>query len=154
VQQGDEVRARDVMTAHPSVITPDDSVLKAAQVMRDRHVGVLPVIDNLTDRHLKGIITDRDIVIRCFAAGHGGACTVREHMTSHHLTTVRVDDSVNVVAHKMKRDHIRRVPVVSDDGQVAGVIALVDIAARLRPSDPEMVERLERGAATPLRYAH
>lgn len=148
------MRARDVMTAHPSVVTPDDTIRKAAQVMRDRHVGVLPVIDNLKDRHLKGIITDRDIVIRCLAAGHSDRCTVREHMTTHHLTTVQMDDSVVVVAHKMKRDHIRRVPVLDSGGQLAGVIALVDIASRLRPSDPDLIAQLERGASTPMRYAH
>jgi CBS domain-containing protein len=148
------VRARDVMTAHPSVVTPDDTILKAAQLMRDHHVGVLPVIDNLKDRHLKGIITDRDIVIRCFAAAHGHECTVREHMTSHHLTTVCLDDSVAVVAHKMKRDHIRRVPVMADGDRVAGIIALVDLASRLRPADPEMVERIERMASVPTRMAH
>ncbi len=138
------MRARDVMTAHPSVILPDDTILKAAQLMRDRHVGVLPVIDNLQDRHLKGILTDRDIVIRCLAAGHGMECAVKEFMTSHHLTTVRMDDEITLVAHKMKRDHIRRIPVLAEGGRVAGMIAVVDLASRLRPADPELVGRLER----------
>lgn len=148
------MRARDVMTAHPSVITPDDTILTAAQLMRDHHVGVLPVIDNLRDRHLKGVLTDRDIVTRCLAAGHGHDCTVKEHMTTHHLTTVHMDDSVTVVAHKMKRDHIRRIPVMADGARVAGVIALVDLATRLRPADPELVERIEQMASHPERLAH
>ncbi|MDP1892012.1 MAG: CBS domain-containing protein [Gemmatimonadaceae bacterium] len=132
------------MTAHPSVITPDDTIRTAAQVMRDRHVGTLPVIDNLRDRQLKGIITDRDIVIRCLAAGHGPECTVKEHMTSRHLTTARLDDEVSDVAHKMRRDHVRRIPVIADDNRVAGVVAVVDIATRLRPADPGLVEGIER----------
>ncbi|MFA6165276.1 MAG: CBS domain-containing protein [Gemmatimonadaceae bacterium] len=132
------------MTAHPSVVTPEDTIRTAAQVMRDRHVGALPVIDNLTDRQLKGIITDRDIVIRCLAAGHGADCTVKEHMSSRHLTTVRLDDEVREVAHKMRRDHVRRIPVLSEDDRVAGVVAVVDIATRLRPADPALVEGIER----------
>lgn len=144
VPEGGIVKARDVMTAHPSVVTPDDTIRKAAQVMRDRHVGTLPVIDNLKDRQLKGIITDRDIVIRCLAAGHGADCTVREHMTSRHLTTVRMDDEVSDVAHKMRRDHVRRIPVIADDNRVAGIVAVVDIATRLRPADPALVEGIER----------
>lgn len=144
VPQGGIVKARDVMTAHPSVVTPDDTIRAAAQVMRDRHVGTLPVIDNLKDRQLKGIITDRDIVIRCLAAGHGAGCTVKEHMTSRHLTTVRLDDEVSDVAHKMRRDHVRRIPVLSDDDRVAGVVAVIDLATRLRPADPELVEGIER----------
>ena len=142
------MKARDVMTAHPSVITPDDTIRTAAQVMRDRHVGTLPVIDNLRDRQLKGIITDRDIVIRCLAAGHGADCTVKEHMTSRHLTTARLDDEVSEVAHKMRRDHVRRIPVISEDNRVAGVVAVVDIATRLRPADPGLVEGIERSVLT------
>ncbi len=144
VHDGGIVKARDVMTAHPSVVTPDDTIRTAAQLMRDRHVGSLPVIDNLRDRQLKGIITDRDIVIRCLAAGHGAECTVKEHMTSRHLTTVRMDDDVRDVAHKMRRDHVRRIPVLADDDRVAGVVAVVDIATRLRPADPGLVEGIER----------
>lgn len=132
------------MTAHPSVVTPDDTIRTAALVMRDRHVGTLLVIDNLRDRQLKGIITDRDIVIRCLAAGHGAECTVKEHMTSRHLTTVRMDDEVSEVAHKMRRDHVRRIPVLGDDDRVAGVVAVVDLATRLRPADPVLVEGIER----------
>ena len=142
------MKARDVMTAHPSVITPDDTIRTAAQVMRDRHVGTLPVIDNLRDRQLKGIITDRDIVIRCLAAGHGADCTVKEHMTSRHLTTARLDDEVSEVAHKMRRDHVRRIPVISEDNRVAGVVAVVDIATRLRPAYPGLVEGIERSVLT------
>lgn len=143
------MKARDVMTAHPSVVTPDDTIRTAAQVMRDRHVGTLPVIDNLKDRQLKGIITDRDIVIRCLAAGHGPACTVKEHMTSRHLTTARLDDDVSDVAHKMRRDHVRRIPVIADDNRVAGIVAVVDIATRLRPADPGMVAGIEREGSVP-----
>lgn len=148
------MRARDVMTAHPSVITPDESVRKAAQMMRDRHVGVLPVIDNLNDRHLVGLITDRDIVVRCLAAGHSCECSVREHMTVHHLSTVRMDDDVSLVAVKMRRDHVRRLPVLADNRQVMGVVALVDLATRLRPAEPELVQRVERYASGPVRVLH
>lgn len=148
------MRVRDVMTTHPSVVTPDDTVRRAAELMRDRHVSTLPVIDNLQDRHLRGVLTDRDIVIRCLAAGHSLDSSVRDHMTAHHLTTVRLDDEVGLLAHKMRRDHLRRVPVLADGDKVVGVVALVDLATRLRPADPQLIERLERGYAEPARMAH
>jgi CBS domain-containing protein len=147
VQEGGAVRARDVMTAHPSVITPDESIGKAAQMMRDRNVDVLPVINNLSERCLKGILTDRDIVVRCLAAGHSPESPVRDFMTTRHLTTVRMEDDVSLVAAKMKLDRVRRVPVLSDGGRVAGVLALSDLASRLRPADPAMVAEIERLAA-------
>lgn len=140
------MKARDVMTAHPSVITPDEPVHRAAQVMRDRRVGMLPVIDNLRDRRLQGVLTDRDIVVRCVAAGHPLDVAVREVMTARHITTVRVDDDVATIARKMRRDHVRRVPVMADDERVAGVVAVVDLATRLRPEDPGLVQGIEREA--------
>lgn len=141
------MKARDVMTAHPSVITPDETILRAAELMRDRHVGMLPVIDNLSDRRLLGVLTDRDIVVRCIAAGHTMRCAIRDHMSTRRLTTVHLDDEVETIAHKMRRDHIRRVPVVDHEDRVAGVVAVVDIATRLEPSDAMLVEGLERDAS-------
>ena len=145
------MRARDVMTAHPSVITPDDSVRKAAQIMRDRNVDVLPVLDSLKDRHLRGMLTDRDIVVRCIAAGRSLDEPVREFMTTHHLATVRVDDDVIVVAAKMRRSRVRRVPVLAADDHVEGLVAMSDLASRLRPADPALVAGLER---VPSRAVH
>jgi signal-transduction protein with cAMP-binding, CBS, and nucleotidyltransferase domain len=148
------MRARDVMTAHPSVVTPEDTIQKAAQVMRDRRIGLLLVIDNLQSRQLLGILTDRDVVIRCVAAGHDSSCAVREHMTSSHLTSVHLDDDVGLAATKMMRDHVRRIPVLAEGGRVAGVVALADLATRLRPSDPALVERIERQTATVDAHTH
>ncbi len=141
------MKARDVMTTHPSVVMPGETVYRAAQLMRDRRVGLLPVIDNLKERRLLGVITDRDIVIRCLSAGHTASCMVREHMTALRLTTVRMDDDVQIVAHKMRRDHVRRVPVMSDDDRLVGVVAVVDLATRLQPRDPALVEGIEREAS-------
>ena len=146
------MKARDVMTAHPSVATPDDSIRKAAQVMRDRNIGLLPVIDNLQDRQLLGLLTDRDIVVRCIAAGHGPECTVGAHMTQYHLASVHIDDEINFVVAKMRRGHIRRLPVLAPGGQVVGVLSLQDLANRLRPADPELVERVERIASVLVQY--
>lgn len=148
------MRARDVMTAHPSVVTPDETILKAAQVMRDRKIGLLLVIDDLQHRRLLGLLTDRDVVVRCVAAGHDAACTVREHMTRSHLTTVQLDDEVSLAAERMMRDRVRRLPVVAEGGRVVGVVALADLAARLRPGDPELVERIERQTSTVVVHAH
>ncbi|MBM3907719.1 MAG: CBS domain-containing protein [Gemmatimonadetes bacterium] len=143
------MKARDVMTAHPSVITPDEPIHRAAELMRDRRVGMLPVIDNLQSRRLQGVLTDRDIVVRCVATGRGMDAAVREHMTARHLTTVRLDEEVHDVAHKMRRDHVRRIPVLSDDNRVVGVVAVVDLATRLRPAEPTLVEGIERDAEVP-----
>jgi CBS domain-containing protein len=127
------MKARDIMTRHPSVVTPSDTLDRAAQLMKDRHVGMLPVVDDLLGRHLQGILTDRDIVTRCVATGHDPASLVKDHMTSHDLGWVTVDDDLTEVVTKMNQHHIRRIPVLADGGRLAGVIALADLAARLEP---------------------
>ena len=141
------MKARDVMTAHPSVITPEVPIHRAAELMRDRRVGMLPVIDSLQSRRLRGVLTDRDIVVRCIAEGRDARGTVLDVMSVRHLTTARLDDDVSSVAHKMRRDHVRRVPVVDDEHRVVGVVAVVDIATRLVPADPVLVVGLERHAS-------
>jgi CBS domain-containing protein len=127
------MKARDIMTRHPSVVTPSDTLDRAAQLMKDRHIGMLPVVDDLLGRHLQGILTDRDIVTRCVATGHDPASLVRDHMTSHDLGWVAMDDDVTEVVTKMNQHHIRRIPVLADGGRLAGVIALADLATRLEP---------------------
>ena len=128
------MKARDVMTAHPSVVLPGDTVSKAAQIMRDRKVGMLPVIDSLWTRNLVGVITDRDIVVRCVSQGDGAVCLVCDHMTRESLTCVDVDADVGDVVACMEAHGLRRIPVLKRDGPMLGVIASTDLVARLRPS--------------------
>ncbi len=135
--------ARDIMTAHPSVITPDDSVSSAAQRMRDRHVGVLPVLSDLVHRRLVGIITDRDILVRCFAAGHTGACTVREHMTSDRLEWVHPDTTLTDVVAHMKVGRVRRLLVVDGAHGLVGIISVPDLARRLEVKEPDFVRSVD-----------
>jgi CBS domain-containing protein len=128
------MQARDVMKAHPSVVLSDDTIHKAARIMRDRNVGMVPVVSNLRYRSLMGVLTDRDIAVRCAAAGHGPECTVRDHMTSGSLVSVDADADAKDVAAKMEGFHLRRLPVVDAAGSVVGVIALADISRQLSDS--------------------
>ncbi|MFI5311409.1 MAG: CBS domain-containing protein, partial [Gemmatimonadales bacterium] len=105
------MKTRDVMKAHPSVVTADDPIIKAARIFRDRNIGILPVIDDLRHRSLLGVITDRDIVVRCMAAGHGSTCRVRDHMTTGSITCAALDADVTDVIAKMEGFQLRRLPV-------------------------------------------
>lgn len=136
------MHARDIMTQNPQVVTPNDPVERAAAIMRDRNVGAVPVVDDRTHRHLVGVLTDRDIVIRCVAPKHGAGCTVSDHMTHDRLDTVLPDDDVSKVLGLMERDQVRRIPVVDADNRLEGIIAQADIATKLGPSQPLKVEGL------------
>src|SRR5215212_5841147 len=108
------MRARDIMTADPEVVTKDEPVSRVAAMMRDAEIGIIPVVDGLESRHLLGVITDRDIAVRCAASMHMPACHVEEHMTSADLFTVAATDDVEQVVARMEHDCVRRIPVVSD----------------------------------------
>jgi CBS domain-containing protein len=97
---------------------------------------------------LRGIITDRDITIRCTAEGHAPTCSVRDHMTSLPLQTVGPDEEVHQVMERMERAQVRRIPVVTKEGMLLGIIAQADLATRVGPTEPRDVEEfLERISA-------
>ena len=129
------MRARDIMTPNPSVAVPDDSIARAATVMRDRHVEMLPVIDNLRTRHLVGVVTDHDIVVRCVARGYEVERPVGELMTTASLAAVDIEATPEEVVALMNRRGLRRIPVVDDRARVVGVITLADVAKRTRSSN-------------------
>jgi CBS domain-containing protein len=139
------MKARDLMTGNPAAVTPDEPVQRAAQIMRDRNVGVVPVVADLESMRLRGIVTDRDLAVRCIAAGRLEECRVGEVMTASGLDTVAPDADQREVIELMKRDQVRRIPVVEDGDRLVGIISQADLAVRLGPREPREVESvLER----------
>jgi CBS domain-containing protein len=138
----------DFMTPHPAIVRSVDTVRLAAAIMRARGVGMLPVVDDLSSPVLCGIITDRDIAIRCVAQ-HSKACLVRDHMTTTPLATVRADDDISVVLGAMERNQVRRLPVVDHHGNVVGVIAQADVARKAAHADRLRVEHMLEEVSAP-----
>jgi CBS domain-containing protein len=136
------MRARDIMTVHPAHVTPGDPIGTAAAIMRELDVGILPVIDDYATMRLVGVITDRDIVVRCVSHQHELGCTVRDHMTAHSVRAVYRDESLDDVLATMERARIRRVPVVDDDGRLIGIIAQSDLATKVGARRRLDVERM------------
>lgn len=144
------MRARDIMTPRPFVVTPADNVSKAAEIMRYEDIGGIPVVVDAARPRLAGIITDRDIVTRCVARGHPGLCAVSEVMTPMPLQTVLPDEDVVEVVRRMEAAEVRRIPVVSDDGILVGIVAEADIATKLSPDAAlPLRKRLQRYSAEP-----
>jgi CBS domain-containing protein len=133
------MKARDIMTADPQVVTPNDTVARAAEIMRDTDVGIVPVVDDVTSRRLRGVITDRDIAIRHVAEHHHDDCRVASHM-SQGVATATPDEDVNTVMARMRTEQVRRIPVVEDGDRLVGIIAQADLATEIGPLDPEKVE--------------
>lgn len=115
----------EIMTPAVQCIGPEDNVVEAAALMQELDVGSLPVLE---DGEVVGMLTDRDIVIRCVASAREPAgCAVRDVMTAG-IVMVSDDDSVEEAVRTLERHRIRRAPVMSHDRGLVGIISLGDIA--------------------------
>ena len=121
------MKVNQIMTSPAVCISPEESVQVAARQLTHYNIGALPVCGK--DGKLCGMVTDRDLVIRCMAANRDPAKTsVREVMTNRVLSADGQMD-VAVAAHLMGREQIRRLPV-TENGRLCGVVTLGDLAIR------------------------
>ena len=120
------MKLREIMTKTVVRINPEESVAVAARTLARYNIGALPVCGG--DGRICGVVTDRDLVTRCIAAGHQPSATpVREVMTSN-VVSVRPDMDAGLAAQMMGRQQIRRLPVV-ENGKLCGMVSLGDLAA-------------------------
>jgi CBS domain-containing protein len=115
------------MTRGVRTMTPDDTVVLAAQAMDELNVGVIPVCQG---EKLVGMVTDRDIVVRGVAQQRDPQSTKLADVMSASVRTAHEDDDVDEVLSEMSRSQIRRLPVVDQQERLVGIITLGDIAAK------------------------
>lgn len=128
------MKINEIMTAEVEVIRPDRSVREAAQLLRDLEVGSVPVCDG---ERLVGMITDRDIAIRIVAEGLDPEKTeVAQGMTPQ-VHWCYEDQSLEEAEEMMKSKQIRRLPVISREKRLVGILTLGDLA--IKGEDPELV---------------
>jgi CBS domain-containing protein len=119
------MRCDEVMTREVETIAPTATVLDAARRMRDLDIGFLPVCQS--DDTPVGTLTDRDIVVRAGAEERPLHTPVEEVMTGE-VIACRPSDDLERAEELMRTNQVSRVLVVDDDGRIAGVISLADIA--------------------------
>jgi CBS domain-containing protein len=131
--------AREIMTGGVQCIQEDESILEAAQKMQQLGVGALPICGN--DNRLKGMITDRDIVVKVLAAGKDPASTTAGDLAEGKPVTIGADDSLKELVRTMAQQEVKRLPVI--DGQtLVGVVSEADLAEH---ATPEQVVAVVRG---------
>jgi CBS domain-containing protein len=132
---------REVMTPDVVIASPDDTLQHAAEMMVDIDAGVLPVGEK--DR-LVGMLTDRDITVRAVAAGKApGECKVREIM-SPEIKYVYEDESLEDAARNMSELQIRRLPVLSRDKRLVGIVSLGDLALKKKSTAGDALKGVSR----------
>jgi CBS domain-containing protein len=130
---------RDVMTPNPECVTEKDSIRDAARIMKDRDTGVVPVVDG---KKVVGLITDRDIVVRCIAEGKDVQNARVSDVMTKSIRSVQEDTPVNEVLTLMKSAEVRRVPVVNSRDEIVGIVSIGDLASR-GPSKGKIGEAME-----------
>src|SRR5690606_2362591 len=116
------MKVRDIMSRDVDVLGPDATIQEAARHMRERDFGSIPVA---RDDRLIGMVTDRDIVIRCLADGADASTPIREAMTDK-IRYCFDDENVSDVCRNMSDQAIRRLPVVNRDKRLVGIVSLGD----------------------------
>lgn len=131
-------RCREIMSGNVTTASREMTLRDVAILMRDGDMGSLPIVE---DKKLVGIVTDRDIVVRAIAGGKDLLTEIGEVMTTE-IYAVKPNDFVFEAIRLMGDKQIRRVPVIEESGELAGIISIADIALEIE-DEREIVETLE-----------
>ena len=132
------MKLREIMSDNVVRIHPEEPVSVAARALAQYNIGALPVCGY--DGRLRGLLTDRDIVTRCLAAGRTpGSTTVAEVMTGR-IVAGRPDMETSAAAELMGKEQVRRLPVL-ENGRLCGMVSLGDLAGQAETS-PEAGDAL------------
>jgi CBS domain-containing protein len=133
-------KARDVMSGGAECIGENDSILDAAKRLKELDVGAMPICGE--DNRLKGMLTDRDIVVKVLAEGKDPSSTKAGELGEGKPVTIGADDSVEEALRTMAEHKVRRLPVI-DGHDLVGVVSQADIATNLEEEDTgELVEAI------------
>ncbi|MEX0762253.1 MAG: CBS domain-containing protein [Dehalococcoidia bacterium] len=139
------MKIRDVMVFGTVTVQQDESTADAARLMRDQNIGMLVVEDH---GEVLGVVTDRDLLVKCVAPGHlVDRCTVSTHMTRRVVST-EPDSDVFEAVRLMRRNRIRRMPVI-EAGELVGMASITDIRSAL----DEPLRDVVFGTGTPRKVA-
>ena len=138
------MKVSDVMTTEVETVQMNSSLEEVASIMKVENVGAVPVVDE--DDDLVGIITDRDIVLRCVAEGKNPADTNVEEVLTHELETIEPDVDVEEAARLMADRQIRRLPVC-EEGELVGMVSIGDLAVKIsdRKAPAEALREISHG---------
>jgi CBS domain-containing protein len=134
--------ARELMTAGAECVGENETLVDAARKMRDLDVGALPICGE--DNRLKGMLTDRDIVVKCLAEGGDPTSTTAGQFGQGKPVTIGADDDVDEALKTMSDHQVRRLPVI-DGHELVGMLTQADVARHLGKKDTgDVVQDISR----------
>ena len=136
-------KCSEVMTMNPACCLPNNTVLQLAQMMKDKDIGPVPIIENEQTRRLVGIVTDRDLALKVVAEGRDARTTTAAEVMTRKVVTCHAEDDLQKALEAMSEHQLRRIPVVDNDFRIIGIIAQADVATRV--DQPEKTAALVKG---------
>ena len=124
--------AREIMTGSPECVGENESILDAAKKLQKLDIGAMPICGE--DNRLKGMLTDRDIVVKVLAEGRDPATTTAGELGQGKPVTIGADDSVHELLQTMAQHKVRRLPVI-DGHELVGIVSQADVARNLDEED-------------------
>jgi len=139
-------KCNEVMTKNPVCCLQNDTVLKAAELMKSENVGSIPVIENEQTQKLIGIVTDRDLTLKIVAEGRDPKSMKVDAVMTHKVVTCRAEDDLQKALDVMAEHQLRRIPIVDANHRVVGIIAQADVATRVDQPEKtaEMVKEISQ----------
>jgi CBS domain-containing protein len=135
--------ARDIMSQDADCVQESQSILDAAKELANRDVGAMPICGD--DERLKGMLTDRDIVVKVLAQGKDPSSTKVAEIAEGKPVTIGADDSIEEALRTMSEHKVRRLPVI-DGHDLVGIISQADIARNLDDEKTgDLVEAISAG---------
>lgn len=119
-----------LMTSSPQCCTPESKLTEISQMMVEHDCGMIPVVDNLTELRLIGVVTDRDIVCRSLGKGLDPFLMSASDVMTYPVISATLDSTVEQCCHLMEENHVRRIPVTDGYDKVCGIVSLADIVAK------------------------
>ena len=136
----------EVMTKDPVCCLPTDSVAKAAELMKSRNVGSIPVIENEQTQKLVGIVTDRDLALTIVAVGRDAKSTNVDAVMTYKVVSCLAEDDLQKALDAMAKQQLRRIRVVDRNNRIVGIITQADVATRVDQPEKtaEMVKEISQ----------
>jgi CBS domain-containing protein len=132
----------DVMTSNPTTVVADNPVVEAARIMKEKDVGIVPVVEG---GRLVGTVTDRDIAVRVVAEGKDPQSVRVREIASTDVVTVDPQQDLDEALRLMASHQVRRLPVVEEGGKLVGIVAQADVAREANDKQTgELVEEISQ----------
>jgi len=133
------------MTTNPTSVVADNPVVEAARIMKEKDVGIIPVVEG---GRLVGTVTDRDIAVRVVAEGKDPQSVRVQEIASTELVTVNPQQDLDEALRLMASHQVRRLPVVEEGGKLVGIVAQADVAREANDKQTgELVEEISQPSA-------